>query len=116
MRYCSLSALLGTIKRRLGDIEITALDDLRHLPIEECQQKRPDMAAIDIGIRHDDDLVIARLFDVEVFSADAGTECGNQRAEFGRGQYLVKTRPFDIQDLAAQGQNRLVFTVARLFG
>ena len=44
-----------------------------HEAEEERQKKRSDMAAVDIGIGHDDDLVIPELVEVE-FVADAGAE------------------------------------------
>ena len=58
------------IERRLGDIEMAALDQFRHLPEEEGQQQRADMGAVDVGVRHDDDLVIAQLVGVELVLAD----------------------------------------------
>jgi hypothetical protein len=69
------------IERRLGDIEVAALDQLRHLPVEEGQQQRADVGAVDVGVGHDDDLVVAQLLDVEVVAADAGAERRDQRAD-----------------------------------
>ena len=84
--------------------------------IEEGQHQRADMGAVDVGVRHDDDLVIAQLVGVELVAADARAERGDQRADlFGR-QHLVETRALDIQDLAAQRQHRLVFAIAALLG
>ncbi|GIR10332.1 MAG: hypothetical protein CM15mP21_5940 [Hyphomicrobiales bacterium] len=39
------------------------------------------MRAINIGIGHDDDFVIAQFFDIEIFAANARAERGNQRAD-----------------------------------
>ena len=64
----------GAIKRRLCDIEIAAFDQLRHLSEEERQKKRADVAAVDVGVGHDDDLVVAGLFDVEILTPDAGAQ------------------------------------------
>ena len=36
-------------------------DQLRHLAIEEGQQQRGDMRAVDIGVGHDDDALIAQI-------------------------------------------------------
>ena len=63
-------ALLGPIKRRLRNVQITSLDDFRHLPVKEGEQQRPDVAAVDIGVRHDDDLVIPGFFNIEFFGPD----------------------------------------------
>ena len=61
---------------------MAALDQRRHLPEEERQQQRTDMRAIDVGVGHDDDLVVAQLFDVEFVAADAGAKRGDQCADF----------------------------------
>src|SRR3984893_17215403 len=56
---------------------------------------------------HDDHAVIAQLLDIEIVAADPATQCGDQRADFGRRQHLVEARPFDIEDLALERQDRL---------
>ena len=71
------------------------------------------MGAVDIGVRHDDDLVIAQLGDIEVVT-DAGAEGSDQRADLRRGQHLVEARALDVEDLAAQRQDRLELAVAAL--
>ena len=109
-------ATLHFVERRLGDVEMAALDQVRHLPEEEGEQQGANMGAVDVGVRHDDDLVIAQLGDVEIIAADAGAQSRDQRADFLRRQHFVETRAFDIQDLAAQRQHRLIFAVAALFG
>ena len=74
------------------------------------------MRAVDIGVRHDDDLVIPQLADIELVAPDAGAHRGNQRADFLRPQHPVEARPLDVQDLAAQRQYSLVLTGPALFG
>ena len=120
-RVLVLEILLGTsarhlVERRLRDEEMAAVDDLAHLAIEERQQQRADMRAVDVGVRHDDDLVIAQLVGVEFVMADAGAERGDQRADLLRAQHLVEAHALDIEDLAAQRQHRLEFAVAALLG
>jgi hypothetical protein len=39
------------------------------------------MRAVDVGVGHDDDLVVARLVGVEILRADAGAERRDQRAD-----------------------------------
>ncbi|MPL85446.1 hypothetical protein SDC9_31414 [bioreactor metagenome] len=104
------------VERRLRDVEIAVLDQLGHLPEEEGQQQGADMGAVDVGIRHDDDLVIAQLADVELVTADPGAKCGDQRADLLRAEHPVETRALDVQDLAAQRQHRLVLALAPLLG
>ncbi len=75
-----LLAALDLVERRLRDVDVAALDQLGHLAVEERQQQRADMRAVDVGIRHDDDAVIAQLVGVEVIAADAAAERRNQGA------------------------------------
>ena len=77
-------AAFGAEQGWLGNVEKAGLNQRAHMPEEECQQQGPDMAAINIGIGHDDDLVIARLFDVHFIIANTTTDGGDQRADFGR--------------------------------
>src|SRR5437764_11389257 len=72
------------------------------------------MTAVDVGVGHDDDAVIARLLDLEILAADAGAERLDQRADLGRGQHLVKAGALDVEDLALQRQDRLETAVAAL--
>src|SRR3546814_5741320 len=55
--------LRDLVERRLGDVEMAAFDDFGHLAIEEGEQKRADMRAVDVGVGHNHDLVIAQLFE-----------------------------------------------------
>ena len=107
---------LHLVERRLGDEEMSGLDQRLHLPVEKGQQQRADMRAVDIGVGHDDDLVVAQLPEVELVLADARAERGDQRADLGARQHLVEARALDVQDLAAQGKHRLEGAVARLLG
>ena len=71
------------------------------------------MGAVDVGVRHHDDLVVA-LVGAE-FVAHAGAERGDQRADLLQGQHLVLDAhafEFDVEDLAAQRQHRLEVAVA----
>ncbi len=99
---------------------MAALDDLGHLPIKKGEQQRADMGAVDIGVGHDDDLVVAQLGDVEAFdigvAPDAGAKRGNQRADLGRGQHLVEAGTLHIQYFAAQRKHGLILAVPRLLG
>src|SRR3546814_13840155 len=94
---------------------MAVLDDLGHLAIEEGQEQRADMRAVDVGVGHDDDLVIAQLVDRE-FVADAGAERLDQRSHLLRRDDAVEVRALDVQYLALQRQDRLDVAVAALFG
>ena len=73
------------------------------------------MASVNIGIRHADDAVIAQLRDIKLI-ADAAAERRDHRLDFLVGEDAVKARLFDVQDLAAQGQDRLKVAVASHLG
>ena len=64
------------------------------------------MAAVDIGIGHDDNLVVTEFLDIEVF-AYAGAK-GSDHGTDGVGiQDSVKACLFDVQDLAAERKDSL---------
>ena len=107
---------LDLIERRLGDINVTPLNEFAHLPEEEREQQRANVRAVHVGIGHDDDLVVAQLVRVEIVPPDAGAQRRDQRADFLAGQHLVEARALDVQDLAAQRQHRLILAVAALLG
>ncbi len=100
------------IERWLRDIEVPVLNQLRHLPIEERQQQRSNMCAIHVRIRHDDDLVVAQFFEVELVPANACAQRHDKVTNLLASKHPVKPRPFYVQNLTLQRQNRLCFTVA----
>ena len=109
-------ALLDLVQRRQADVDVAALDQLRHLPVEESQQQGADVAAVDVGVGHQDDAVVAQLVRVVLVLADAGAQRGDQRADLGAGQHAVEARALDVEDLALQRQDRLGLAVAALLG
>ena len=100
-------ALLDLEERGLGNIEIAFFDDLRHLPVEKCQQERPYVSAVHIRVRHEYDLMIADLRYVEVLRADAGSERGDEDPDLFGAEHLVEARLLDVQYLSPKRQNRL---------
>ena len=69
------------------------------------------MRAVNVGIGHDDDLVVARLGYVPRL-AEAAAYRRDNRANLGVGEHLVNPRLLDVQHLAAQRQYRLRGAVA----
>ena len=104
------------VERRLGDVEVPALDQFGHLAVEEGQQQGADMRAVDVGVGHDHDLVIAQFLEVEFLAPDRGAERLDHGADFLRPQHPVEARALDVEDLALQGQDRLDVAVAALLG
>ena len=73
------------------------------------------MVAVDVGVGHQHDLVVAQLVEVELL-VDAGAERGDDRLHLGVGQHLVDAGLLDVEDLAADRQDRLDPRVAALAG
>ena len=79
------------------------------------------MRTVDVCIGHDDDLVVARLGDIEIAAVagtrrDAAADRGNQRLNGVTRERAMVTNTFDVQNLAAQGQNRLDVSAAAVLG
>ena len=84
------------IERWLRNVEITALDNLWHLTIEEGQEQRPNVRPVDVSIGHDDNLVVAQFLNVEFFAANARAKRHDQRADLIRRQHFVEARPLHV--------------------
>ena len=94
---------------------MAALDQLGQLAEEEGHQQRRDVGAVDVGVGHDDDLVVAQIVRAPVL-AGAAAQSRDQVGQLLVAGELVGGGGRDIQDLAAQWQDRLGFAVARLLG
>ncbi len=110
------AALLDLVERRLRDVDVVALDQLRHVAEEEGEQQRADVRAVDVGVGHEDDLAVAKLGGVEVVLADAAAERGDHGADFFVAQHLVVAGLFDVEDLALERQDGLEAAIAALLG
>src|SRR5574344_1953642 len=62
-------ALLDKVERRSCEIDVAVLYEVGHIAEEECQYEAGDMRAIDIGIGHDDHLVVAQLAEIHMLLA-----------------------------------------------
>ena len=60
--------LLDAVERRLRDEHFAARNQLLHVAEEKSQQQRANVGAVHIGVGHDDDLAVAQLGDLEIFS------------------------------------------------
>ena len=110
-----LLALEDFVQRRLRHVEVAHLDDLREIAEEERQQQRADVTAVDVGVGHGHDLVVADLVDVEVI-ADARAHRGDEVANLFKGEHLVEPSLLDVEDFAAQRQDGLRLAVASALG
>ncbi len=66
IRHSLLLSARELVKRRHRGVNIAVFDKRAHIAEEEGQKKRPYMTAVNIGIGHDDYLVIAELVHVEL--------------------------------------------------
>src|SRR5437763_271696 len=100
------------IQRRLRRVDVPAFDQGAHVPEEERQQQRPDVRAVDVGVGQHHDLPVAALRHVELV-AYAGADRVDQGTDLLVLECLVDPRLLDVQDLAADRQDRLVLPVPR---
>src|SRR5262245_30704906 len=91
------------------------LDERPHEAEQQGEQQRPDVLTVDVGVRHEDDLVVAQLADVEVV-VDPSAKCGNERLDLIVLQYPVYAVLLDMEDLAADRQDRVDQRIATTLG
>src|SRR5690606_38557837 len=104
-----------TVERGLGEEQVPVADDLGHLLEEEGHQEGGDVGPVDVGVGHDDYAVVAQVFGIAVL-ARAAAEREDQVGDFAVGADLVGGGAGDVEDLAADGEDRLALAVARLLG
>ena len=61
-----LLILFNPVKRRLGDINLALLYKLLHIAVEEGQKKSPDMGSVNVGIGHNNYLVVSELCYIKI--------------------------------------------------
>src|SRR4029079_14239834 len=83
--------------------------------VEEVEQQRADVRAVDVGIGHDDDAAVTALGEVLVF-ADASADGTDHAADFLVGEDFVFARFGGVDDLAAEWKDGLVLARAAAFG
>ncbi len=114
------AAYLELVEWRLGDVKVAAVDYRAHEAVEESQQQGANVRTVDVGVGHQDDLVVADALDVEMSlvagALDAGADGGDHRPDLVVLERLLQVGLLDVQDLAAQRQNGLEAAVAPLFG
>src|SRR5579883_1125040 len=106
-------ALMEAVERRGCQEQAAVLDELRHLAEEEGHEQRGDMRAVDIGVRHDDDALVTQLL-LAVALARPAAERLDEVGDLLVLAELVGGGRRDVEDLAAQGEDRLRVAVARL--
>ena len=104
-----------------SDVEVSALDHLRHKAIEECHDQRVDVRTIDVGVGHDDNLIVTQLVDIGLAVAFAfyAKAYANRLDDVHHRLGLEDAMPLDlldVQDLTTQRQDGLEMAIATLLG
>ena len=94
---------------------MAAAHQLGHFLEEEGHQQGRDVGAVDVGVGHDDDPLVAQRILVELV-AGAAAEREAEVGDFAVGADLVGGGGGDVEDLAADREDRLGLAVARLLG
>ena len=74
-------AAVDLVERRLRDIDMAARRSARASGGRRRSAAACGYGAVDVGVGHDDDLVVAQLVEVEFLAADAGAQRGDQGAD-----------------------------------
>ena len=106
------AALLDFEERWLSDVDTAVLDQFAEVTEDERQQQRADVAAVDVGIGHQDQLAVAPLLDVFELSTGRDSDRFEDVADLDVVENLGEDRFLDVQDFAAQRQDRLRVGVA----
>ena len=91
----------------MRNIDVSGLDHGAHLAIEEREQQRADVAAINVGVGQDNHFVITGFAHIKLVVADATTDGSDQRLNFGVLQHFVEACALDIENFSANWQDRL---------
>ena len=102
-------------QRRLGNIHMPRGHELVHLPVEKRQQQRANVRAVNVGVGHDNDLVIPAFAQIGLV-ANPGANRRDDAAHLLVGEDLVLPALVGIDDLAPQRQDCLVFPAPASLG
>src|SRR4028119_49514 len=102
-------------RRGRRDVHVAGLYTLRHVPEQERQHQRPYVAAIDVGVGHEHDLVVACPFEVEAVP-NSGPDGADHGLYLDVRENLVDVGLLDVQDLAPQRQYGLEVPLPALLG
>ena len=86
------------------------------MAVEEGQQQCSDMGSVDVGVGHDDDLMVAQFLQLKPVAADSASESGDHGADFLVLQDFVQPGFLHIEDFTADRQDRLETAVASHLG
>ncbi len=93
----ALLAVLDQIERRLSDIEVTVGDQRAHITEEEGQQQGANVCAVDVGVGHDNDAMVAQFREIELLT-HRSADRGDQSAHLVVREHLIQAAALDVQD------------------
>ena len=93
------STAVDAVEGRFAEVDMSAVDQLGEVTVEEGQEKSRDVMAVAVRVREDDDLVVAELADVEV-RAQATAEGGDDVGDLLVGPCLRGSRLLRVEDLS----------------
>ena len=102
------------MERWYGREHPAVLKEARQVSMDEREQQATNVCSIDVGIRHQDDLVVANAVEVETPTRSA-TDHLNNGCTFSVLQHVRKRSLLNIQDLASYGQQGLKVCVSGTF-
>ncbi|MBT9161453.1 MAG: hypothetical protein DDT26_02759 [Dehalococcoidia bacterium] len=94
-------------------------DELWHIAEEEGKQQGTNMRAINIGIGHDDDAVIAKLGKIElrtITGSDTCPQSNDEGTDFIVRHHLLRANLLHIEDLSLEWQYGLEASISSLLG
>ena len=106
------------IEWRHRNIYMAFIDQFRHKTIEQCQKQCGNMRTVNIGIRHDHDLVIAKFTDIKIIAISfrkSASKCIDHSLDLRIGKHFVNGCFFNIQNLAPDWKDCLIITVTGCF-
>ena len=114
--YLLISTL---VEWRCSDIQVSLLNNLWHITIEERHNQCVDVRTIDVGIGHDDNLVIAKFISICLkvafsLNAKAYTDRLNDIHNRLSLEYTMTLNLLYIQNLTTEREDSLCITVTSL--
>src|SRR5437588_772774 len=107
--FCSMNTRRGSTSSPMSFWKISSASTASSMPTFNSVRRA------DVGVRHDDDLVIARLIGLELF-LDPGADGRDDRPDLLVREHFVDARLLDVDDLAAQRQDGLEVAPPALLG
>ena len=106
------------VERRSGDVDISVLDERTHTAEEERHEECSNVSTIDIGIGHDNHLVIAEFAQIGSLailgSTDSNTEGTEDIGDFLALEHLVVHSLLHVEDFTAERKDSLILWVTAL--